>query len=65
MFQSTTKPQAVIPGPSLCGQVTARVGLSVMAIGGITAATAPAVAGGGGPVAGGFRRRLRGRRSGG
>jgi thiamine-phosphate pyrophosphorylase len=43
MFQSTTKPQAVIPGPSLCGQVTARVGLSVMAIGGITAATAPAV----------------------
>ena len=43
MFQSTTKPQEVIPGPALCAEVTARVGLPVMAIGGITAETAPAV----------------------
>jgi thiamine-phosphate pyrophosphorylase len=43
MFQSETKPQAVIPGPSLCAEVTARVGLPVMAIGGITATAAPEV----------------------
>ncbi|MBE3071319.1 MAG: thiamine phosphate synthase [Planctomycetes bacterium] len=43
MFQSTTKPQEVIPGPALCAEVTARVGLPVMAIGGITPETAPEV----------------------
>ena len=43
MFQSTTKPQEVIPGPALCAEVTRQVGLPVMAIGGITAATAPQV----------------------
>jgi thiamine-phosphate pyrophosphorylase len=43
MFQSTTKPQAVVPGPALCAEVTAKVGLPVMAIGGITPETAPEV----------------------
>ncbi|MEA3368185.1 MAG: thiamine phosphate synthase, partial [Planctomycetota bacterium] len=43
MFPSTTKPQAVIPGPALCREVTGRVGLPVMAIGGITAENAAAV----------------------
>ena len=43
MFQSTTKPQDVIPGPALCAEVTAHVGLPVMAIGGITAANAAQV----------------------
>jgi len=36
MFQSTTKPQSVVPGPALCREVTRAVGLPVMAIGGIT-----------------------------
>jgi len=36
MFPSTTKPQEVIPGPALCREVTQKVGLPVMAIGGIT-----------------------------
>jgi thiamine-phosphate pyrophosphorylase len=40
MFQSTTKPQEVIPGPALCREVTEHVGLPVMAIGGITAENA-------------------------
>jgi thiamine-phosphate pyrophosphorylase len=40
MFQSTTKPQEAIPGPALCAEVTAQVGLPVMAIGGITPANA-------------------------
>jgi len=35
MFPSTTKPQAVVPGPALCREVTGRVGLPVMAVGGI------------------------------
>ena len=35
MFQSTTKPQEVIPGPALAAEVTRQVGLPVMAIGGI------------------------------
>ncbi len=43
MFQSTTKPQAVVPGPALAVAVTREVGLPVMAIGGITAETAPDV----------------------
>jgi thiamine-phosphate pyrophosphorylase len=43
MFQSTTKPQEAIPGPALCAEVTRQAGLPVMAIGGITAATAPQV----------------------
>jgi thiamine-phosphate pyrophosphorylase len=43
MFQSTTKPQEVIPGPALAAEVTRQVGLPVMAIGGITAASAPQV----------------------
>ena len=43
MFQSDTKPQEVIPGPALLAEVTRRVGLPVMAIGGITAARAPEV----------------------
>lgn len=43
MFPSTTKPQEVIPGPALCAEVAARVGLPVVAIGGITAARAPEV----------------------
>ena len=43
MFRSATKPQAVIPGPDLCRQVAARVGLPVVAIGGITAEGAPQV----------------------
>jgi len=43
MFQSTTKPQEVIPGPALCREVTGRVGLPVMAIGGITAENADQV----------------------
>ena len=43
MFQSTTKPQEVIPGPALAAEVTATVGLPVMAIGGITAASAAQV----------------------
>ena len=36
MYPSETKPQASIPGPALCREVTAAVGLPVMAIGGIT-----------------------------
>jgi len=43
MFQSTTKPQAVVPGPALCREVTRAVGLPVMAIGGIRAASAAEV----------------------
>ena len=43
MFPSTTKPQEVIPGPALCREVTARVGLPVMAIGGITSENAAEV----------------------
>jgi len=43
MFQSTTKPQEVIPGPSLAAEVTAKVGLPVMAIGGICAGNAAEV----------------------
>jgi thiamine monophosphate synthase len=43
MFQSTTKPQEVIPGPALAAEVTRQVGLPVMAIGGITAQAAPEV----------------------
>ena len=43
MFQSTTKPQEVVPGPALAAEVVRAVGLPVMAIGGITAETAPAV----------------------
>jgi len=43
MFHSSTKPQAVIPGPALCREVTERVGLPVMAIGGITADNAAEV----------------------
>ena len=43
MFQSTTKPQEIIPGPALAAEVTRQVGLPVMAIGGITAASAPEV----------------------
>jgi len=43
MFQSATKPQAVIPGPALCALVTRKAGLPVMAIGGITASSAPQV----------------------
>jgi thiamine-phosphate pyrophosphorylase len=43
MFQSTTKPQEVIPGPALAAEVTREVGLPVMAIGGITAETATQV----------------------
>jgi thiamine-phosphate pyrophosphorylase len=44
MFPSDTKPQAVIPGPALLGEVTAAVGLPVMAIGGIAAENAAGVA---------------------
>ena len=40
MFQSTTKPQEVIPGPALAAEVTRQAGLPVMAIGGITAENA-------------------------
>ena len=40
MFPSSTKPQDVIPGPDLCREVTQKVGLPVMAIGGITAENA-------------------------
>jgi len=43
MFPSTTKPQEVIPGPALCREVTERVGVPVVAIGGITAETAAEV----------------------
>jgi len=43
MFQSTTKPQEVIPGPALLGRVVREVGLPIMAIGGITAEHAPEV----------------------
>jgi len=43
MFPSTTKPQEVIPGPALAAEVAAKVGLPVMAIGGITAQNAPQV----------------------
>ncbi len=43
MFQSTTKPQALLPGPALCREVTERVGVPVMAIGGITAENAAEV----------------------
>jgi len=43
MFQSTTKPREVIPGPALAAEVTRQVGLPVMAIGGITAENAPQV----------------------
>ena len=43
MFQSTTKPQSKIPGPDFCRAVAERVGLPVMAIGGITAENAGTV----------------------
>ena len=43
MFQSTTKPQEVIPGPTLAAEVVRLVGLPVMAIGGITTESAPQV----------------------
>jgi thiamine-phosphate pyrophosphorylase len=43
MFQSATKPQAAVPGPALCAEVTAQVSMPIMAIGGITAANAPQV----------------------
>jgi thiamine-phosphate pyrophosphorylase len=43
MFQSATKPQAVVPGPALLAEVARAVGLPIMAIGGITAAHAPEV----------------------
>jgi thiamine-phosphate pyrophosphorylase len=43
MFQSTTKPQEIIPGPALAAEVTRQVGLPVMAIGGITADNSPQV----------------------
>jgi thiamine-phosphate pyrophosphorylase len=43
MFQSTTKPQEIIPGPTLAAEVVRTVGLPVVAIGGITPRTAPAV----------------------
>ena len=43
MFQSTTKPQEVIPGPTLAAEVVRQVGLPVMAIGGITTESAPQV----------------------
>ncbi len=43
MFHSSTKPQEVIPGPALAVEVTAKVGLPMMAIGGITAAGAAEV----------------------
>jgi thiamine-phosphate pyrophosphorylase len=43
MFQSTTKPQEVIPGPALAAEVVRQVGLPVMAIGGITTESAPQV----------------------
>lgn len=43
MFQSPTKPQGVIPGPSLAREVSAAVGLPMMAIGGITAERAAQV----------------------
>jgi thiamine-phosphate pyrophosphorylase len=43
MFQSTTKPQLIIPGPALAAEVVRELGLPLMAIGGITAETAPAV----------------------
>jgi thiamine-phosphate pyrophosphorylase len=40
MFQSTTKPQEVVPGPALAAEVVRQVGLPVVAIGGITAENA-------------------------
>jgi thiamine-phosphate pyrophosphorylase len=43
MYPSDTKPQEVIPGPALLGEVTRAVGLPVMAIGGITAERAAEV----------------------
>jgi len=43
MFQSPTKPQEVIPGPALAAEVRRRVGVPMMAIGGITAAGAATV----------------------
>ncbi|MCX5683014.1 MAG: thiamine phosphate synthase, partial [Planctomycetota bacterium] len=43
MFQSTTKPQEVIPGPALAAEVTRQVGLPVMAIGGIASENAAQV----------------------
>ena len=43
MFQSSTKPQEVVPGAALAAEVTAKVGLPMMAIGGITAAGAAEV----------------------
>lgn len=49
MFRSTTKPQEIIPGPSLAAEVTATVGLPVMAIGGIGCENAPEVLAAGAP----------------
>jgi len=49
MFPSTTKPQEVVPGPALCREVTGRVGLPVMAVGGITAENAGEVLAAGAP----------------
>ncbi len=43
MYASRTKPQDVVPGPTLVAEVAATVGLPIMAIGGITAEGAPAV----------------------
>jgi thiamine-phosphate pyrophosphorylase len=43
MFQSTTKPQEIIPGPTLAAEVARQVGVPIMAIGGITVETAPPV----------------------
>jgi thiamine-phosphate pyrophosphorylase len=43
MFQSSTKPQEVIPGPGLAAEVAREVGLPIMAIGGITAGNASQV----------------------
>ncbi len=43
MFATETKPQTILPGPSLCEAVRAAVGLPIYAIGGITTAGARAV----------------------
>ena len=43
MFQSSTKPQEVIPGPALAAEVGRRVGLPIMAVGGITETSAAEV----------------------
>jgi len=44
MYATETKPQAVVPGPALCAEVTRAVRVPVMAIGGITPTRAPEVA---------------------